>query len=108
MDESLNVTTSAYLAEDGEPVVSACGVSKVSPRGPGTSVPLTPGQDVESWEIEIDSESGKFAFSIEVTLTNPGVSTYSRWIGRSTGGRVGEANSTGAGVVEMMNNPAIV
>ncbi|KAK2779171.1 hypothetical protein CKAH01_11430 [Colletotrichum kahawae] len=110
LDELLNVTSSVYLAEDGKPIISACSAVKVSPRGPGTSVPLEPGSSVESWEIEIDNQlDAKYAFSMErLTSTTPGERVYSRWIGLTTGGRVGDVNFTGAGVIEMMNNPAIL
>lgn len=107
INQQLEVKSSAYLAKDGNPVVSGCSNIEVIPQGPGTSVPLNASIPVESWAIYIDSsEHGKYAFTIdnklEASLSFP---VYTRWVGQTTGGRVGAANATGTAIVEFMNNP---
>ncbi|KAF7549275.1 hypothetical protein G7Z17_g6489 [Cylindrodendrum hubeiense] len=109
LDLSLKVTSSVYLAENGKPIISGCSVVEVAPLGPGTSVPLKRGTEVEGWSIKIDDPlRGKFAFTVENTVTTSTQNqVYTRWIGRTTGGRDGGTNSTGAGIIEWMNNPTL-
>ncbi|KAJ5358465.1 Tyrosinase family protein asqI [Penicillium cataractarum] len=107
IDEQLKVKSSGYLAKNGNLIVSGCSNIKVIPQGPRTSVPLNASIPVESWAIYIDSSKhGKYAFTIdnkiEASSSSP---VYTRWVGQTTGGRVGAANSTGAAIVEFMNNP---
>lgn len=109
-DLSLKVTSSVYLSKNGKPIITNCadGTINVTPQGHGTSTPTEAGDDVVGWKIEIkDSVHGEFLFNIENTVLSGGP-VYSRWVGRTTGGRVGETKSTGPAIVEWMTNPALV
>ncbi|KAJ0421394.1 hypothetical protein BJY00DRAFT_282198 [Aspergillus carlsbadensis] len=107
-DASWVIHSSIYLAENGTPIVYGCsdGLVEVTARGPGVSVPVVNLEEVEGWDIQIDDpEEGKFAFYIENTLTAVrGDPTVTRFVGKVTGGRVGEVNSTGPALVELMGN----
>lgn len=108
LDLNLKVTSSIYLSENRKPIISGCSISTVTPQGPGTSVPLKKETDVESWAIAIDDPvRGKYAFTVKNTAVIAGNIAYTRWTGLTTGGRVGGKNSTGAGIIEWMNNPAL-
>lgn len=110
IDPSLKITPSAYLARDGIPIVSGCSIIQVTPQGPGASVPLKGGTDVESWAIRIeDTVYGSFGFTVQnIILSTMDSNIYTRWVGRTTGGPVGGTNSTGAAITEWMNNPGLV
>ncbi|KAJ5721976.1 Tyrosinase family protein asqI [Penicillium malachiteum] len=107
IDESLRVTSSGYLAKNGKPIVSGCSNIDVVPQGPGTSIPLNASIPVESWAVNLDSKDhGKFAFTIQNrNVADSTFPAYTQWVGHTTGGRVGDVNSTGAAIVEFMNNP---
>ncbi|KAL4954199.1 hypothetical protein BDW69DRAFT_143372 [Aspergillus filifer] len=110
-DASLNISSSIYLADEGTPLVYGCrdGLVQVTARGPGISVPVVELEDVEGWDVVIDDPvEGRFSFFIENTITTVrGDPTVTRFVGRVTGGRTGEANSTGPALVELMSNPRL-
>ncbi|KAL2823236.1 hypothetical protein BDW59DRAFT_163400 [Aspergillus cavernicola] len=109
LDEELNVTSSGYLARNGEPIISGFSNVEVTPQGPGTSVPLVNGATIEGWEVRInDTQHGEFLFNIENTVLTSRDRIYSRYIGRTTGGPVGGGNQTGVAVVELMKNRLMV
>ncbi|KAL3481711.1 hypothetical protein BJX99DRAFT_253238 [Aspergillus californicus] len=109
LDLSQKVTTSVYLAHNGEVVVSGCSTVGVIPQGrPGLVILVGADDDVDSWAIKInDPVHGKFAFTVENVVKTTMPRPYIRWVGRAIGGRVRGVNSTGSAITELMRNPFI-
>ncbi|KAL3468966.1 hypothetical protein BJX99DRAFT_265637, partial [Aspergillus californicus] len=69
MDHSMEVSSSAYLSVNGTVIVEGSSKVKVSPRGPGVSIPEKRVGRIEGWVVEIDDPAaGQFYFDIENTL----------------------------------------
>ncbi|KAL5360048.1 hypothetical protein BJX96DRAFT_184297 [Aspergillus floccosus] len=107
IDEAFKVNAFAYIADAGNAIVSRCGIFEITPQGPGTSVPLKPGTDVESWAIRIhDPEHGEFAFTLStVSIISLGRYPWARWLVHTVGGPVGGVKDAGTGIVEVMSAP---
>ncbi|RSL40141.1 hypothetical protein CEP51_016731 [Fusarium floridanum] len=110
LDESQNVTSSAFLAENGKPLATGFSNTKVTPQGPNVSVPVKARADIESWIIEVeDLKRRKYVFTLENKVASAtDAEVYQRWVGITTGGQVGGLNSTGPAIVELMHNPELV
>lgn len=107
VDVSGAVSPSAYVVKDGEIVYTGCGNGVVvRPYGQGVTYPTTFGSNatIEGYTINIDAGlQGNYSFTASQTqsVVSEG-STYHRWIGKFTGGLVGEDYSSGVGLWEQM------
>ncbi|ETS74715.1 hypothetical protein PFICI_13199 [Pestalotiopsis fici W106-1] len=110
IDAELSVTASAYLSENGEPIIASCASSviEVAPQGANVTVPLALGTDVERWLISIsDPIRGDFNFTVENMVMAADQEIYTRWVTKTTGGCIGCDSQTGTGIIEWMNNPTL-
>ncbi|WVW81417.1 hypothetical protein I302_103410 [Kwoniella bestiolae CBS 10118] len=95
----------AWIAKDGEEVISACVEDTsvdIVPFGNNVTIPpnrANDTDDIDGFTISVQQGGEEYMFRFEEKVWTPGYGgTYARWIGNFTGGKVGEEEGWGSGV----------